>query len=129
MNIIRKFSDYLINEDGDGGAAYADASNTAGMGAVISPQPSTNIGNLNDPGYISGGGVAGSGDFSMPMVAVKKAMKQNDKFNKRFNKTYTKDAAKIKVAPKTDFKTYPKVDTDIKSFSDFVRDDITKFKS
>ena len=49
---------------GGGGVAYANAS-TGGMGAVISPQPSSFAGSTTDPGFSAGGGRVGSGDISV----------------------------------------------------------------
>lgn len=50
---------------GGNGVAYANAT-TAGMGAVVSPQPSMFAGVTTEPGYSSGGGSVGSGDISVP---------------------------------------------------------------
>lgn len=48
-----------------GGVAYSNAS-TAGMGPVISSQPSAFPGALNGVDWMSGGGKDGSGDISVP---------------------------------------------------------------
>lgn len=50
---------------GSTGVALANAT-TAGMGGVISPQPSAFPGALNGTNWISGGGSEGSGDLSVP---------------------------------------------------------------
>ena len=50
---------------GGGGVGYANAA-IGGMGAVVSAQPSTNVGVTTEPGYSSGGGKVGSGDISVP---------------------------------------------------------------
>jgi hypothetical protein len=82
--ILEKESQYLnyINEDtatggpsgaagaatvgyGGNGVGYANAT-TAGMGAVVSPQPSMFAGVTTEPGYSAGGGSVGSGDISVP---------------------------------------------------------------
>lgn len=53
---------------GGNGVAYSNAS-IAGMGAVVSSQPSTNAGVTTEPGYTSGGGQIGSGDIGVPLNA------------------------------------------------------------
>jgi hypothetical protein len=50
---------------GGGGVGYSNAT-TAGMGAVVSPQPSMFAGVTTEPGYSAGGGSVGSGDISVP---------------------------------------------------------------
>jgi hypothetical protein len=50
---------------GGGGVALANAT-TAGMGGVVSSQPSAFPGSLNGKSWISGGGTDGSGDISVP---------------------------------------------------------------
>ena len=50
---------------GGGGVALGNVT-TAGMGAVVSSQPSAFPGSLNGPAWISGGGTEGSGDISVP---------------------------------------------------------------
>jgi len=50
---------------GGGGVALANAS-IAGMGGVVSSQPSAFPGSLNGTAWISGGGKSGSGDVSVP---------------------------------------------------------------
>jgi hypothetical protein len=55
---MKHLKDYKkFNED-----AYSGAS-IAGMGAVVSAQPSSQAGVTTDPGYASGGGSTGSGDI------------------------------------------------------------------
>jgi hypothetical protein len=82
--ILEKESQYLnyINEDtgtggpsgaagaatvgyGGNGVGYANAT-TAGMGSVVSPQPSMFAGVTVEPGFSAGGGQVGSGDISVP---------------------------------------------------------------
>jgi predicted CopG family antitoxin len=50
---------------GGGGVSLANAS-TAGMGGVVSSQPSAFPGSLNGANWINGGGREGSGDISVP---------------------------------------------------------------
>lgn len=50
---------------GGGGVALANAT-TAGMGGVVSSQPSAFPGALNGQAWITGGGQPGSGDISVP---------------------------------------------------------------
>jgi len=50
---------------GGGGVALANAT-TAGMGGVVSSQPSAFPGSLNGTAWASGGGTEGSGDISVP---------------------------------------------------------------
>jgi len=50
---------------GGGGVSLANAT-TAGMGAVVSSQPSAFPGSLNGVNWINGGGSGGSGDISAP---------------------------------------------------------------
>jgi len=50
---------------GGNGVAYTNAT-TAGMGSVVSPQPSMFAGVTTEPGYSQGGGSVGSGDVSVP---------------------------------------------------------------
>jgi len=50
---------------GGGGVSLANAS-TAGMGGVVSSQPSAFPGSLNGANWINGGGKEGSGDISVP---------------------------------------------------------------
>ena len=50
---------------GSGGVALANAT-TAGMGGVVSSQPSAFPGALNGQAWISGGGQPGSGDIGVP---------------------------------------------------------------
>jgi len=50
---------------GGGGVALANAT-TAGMGGVVSSQPSAFPGALNGQAWITGGGQSGSGDISVP---------------------------------------------------------------
>lgn len=50
---------------GSSGVALANAT-TAGMGGVVSPQPSSLPGSLNGQSWSSGGGSEGSGDLSVP---------------------------------------------------------------
>ena len=82
--ILEKETQYLnyINEDtatggpagsagaatvgyGGNGVGYSNAT-TAGMGSVVSPQPSMFAGVTTEPGYSAGGGKEGSGDISVP---------------------------------------------------------------
>jgi hypothetical protein len=53
---IKKFQQF--NEDAMATGAIA------GMGAVVSAQPSSQAGVTTDPGYASGGGSTGSGDIA-----------------------------------------------------------------
>jgi hypothetical protein len=50
---------------GSSGVALSNAT-TAGMGAVVSPQPSMFAGVTTEPGYSMSGGTIGSGDISVP---------------------------------------------------------------
>lgn len=50
---------------GSGGVALANAT-TAGMGGVVSSQPSAFPGTLNGQAWVTGGGQSGSGDISVP---------------------------------------------------------------
>jgi hypothetical protein len=50
---------------GGNGVGYSNAT-TAGMGSVVSPQPSMFAGVTTEPGYSAGGGKEGSGDISVP---------------------------------------------------------------
>lgn len=72
MDLVRELiteKERLIKEDEGGafstGVAYGNAS-TAGMGGVVSSQPSAAPGALNGPAWINGGGTSGSGDISVP---------------------------------------------------------------
>jgi hypothetical protein len=53
---------------GGGGVAYANGQ-VAGMGPIVSSQPSSNAGVTLDPAYGKGGGKSGSGDIGVPYNA------------------------------------------------------------
>lgn len=56
--MIKKFNDFMLNEDGDGGGvANATLGNTGGMGDVVSPTVSA------IPGDVAGS-IPGSGDIA-----------------------------------------------------------------
>lgn len=58
-----------VGSIGVSGVAYADASNTAGMGNVVSAQPSSLPGSTIGSDWSDNGGTVGSGDVSMPYNA------------------------------------------------------------
>lgn len=75
--ITEKESDLLENTSATGGPSSGGSSvgsigtalsnsTTAGMGGVVSPQPSAFPGALNGTDWISGGGKSGSGDIGVP---------------------------------------------------------------
>lgn len=79
----RSYSAYLVEDTsatgGPGGAVTGSAvgsygvamgnASTSGMGAVLSPQPSSLAGSTTGPAYSSGGGMDGSGDIGFPFPA------------------------------------------------------------
>jgi hypothetical protein len=69
---------------------------TAGMGAVVSSQPSSIPGALNGPAFVSGGGSSGSGDLGFPLLGGKKETKQKKKIGKKT----TKDAGDLRYLGK-----------------------------
>lgn len=68
---------------------------TAGMGAVISSQPSSLPGALNGPS--SGGGSIGSGDVGVPLLG---GTKQRRKEKKKIGKKSTKNAGDLRYLGK-----------------------------
>jgi hypothetical protein len=73
--IVEKESELLENTSATGGVSGGSVgsigvalsnSTTAGMGSVVSSQPSAFPGALNGTDWISGGGKSGSGDISVP---------------------------------------------------------------
>lgn len=73
--IVEKESYLLENTSATGGSSTSSSvgsigtalanSTTAGMGSVVSPQPSAFPGALNGTSWVSGGGTSGSGDISV----------------------------------------------------------------
>jgi hypothetical protein len=87
--MILKFNEYIKENDG-GGVAYATASNTGGMGAVVAPQPSS------IPGDVAGS-TKGSGDlpaydmgkkFDFPYKGKKKGKKKKKKDHSELGEDY-----------------------------------------
>lgn len=76
--------------------ATANAS-TAGMGAVVSSQPSSIAGALNGPAFVSGGGSSGSGDLGFPLLGGKK---EQTKQKKKIGKKTTKNAGDLRYLGK-----------------------------
>jgi hypothetical protein len=68
---------------------------TAGMGAVVSSQPSSIPGALNGPAFVSGGGSSGSGDLGFPLSG-----KKETKQKKKIGKKTTKDAGDLRYLGK-----------------------------
>lgn len=67
--IVEKEVELLENTSaasGAGGSTGTANVTTAGMGGVVSSQPSSMPGSLNGPNWISGGGKEGSGDIAVP---------------------------------------------------------------
>ena len=81
-----KESEYIFSilEDDTGGSGVALANGSiSGMGAVVSPQPSSFAGVTSEPGYSAGGGSAGSGDIGVPFNANGKGVFQKVKVDNR----------------------------------------------
>lgn len=76
--------------------ATANAS-TAGMGAVVSSQPSSIPGPLNGPAFVNGGGTSGSGDVGFPLLG---GTSQRKKEKKKIGKKSTKDAGDLRYLGK-----------------------------
>lgn len=97
----------IIKEDGD---ACANASNTAGMGAITGTSPSTNVGVTIGSAYASGGGTIGSGDLgnSWGKPFSKKPLKKGKKFKSLYNL-------------KQDYSKKPKSIGKLKKFSEFTK--------
>jgi len=92
---IKKYEDFLIEgEGGGGGVAYATNGNTAGMGNVTAPQPSS------VPGDVAGS-TRGSGD--LPAYDFGKSFDHNDDENPRLPRGKKK---KKKKSKKLNMKNY-----------------------
>lgn len=126
-NIDSVIGSKKINEDSaTGGPA------SAGMGAVVSAQPSSNPGATVGADWISGGGTTGSGDVSIPYnpggadrmfqkVPVSSFSNSNRFIGKTKNK---KTNIKDLTQPVLDFKPTTKV----MSYDDFIKKDINVIK-
>ena len=48
---MKKFEEFIKENEGGGGVASASAASTSGMGGVVSAQPSSNAGQTISPGF------------------------------------------------------------------------------
>jgi len=80
------YDDFII--EGDGGVAYATAGSSAGMGAIVAPQPSS------IPGDVAGSTI-GSGDRAAYDMGTHFGFNKNDNpFKKKKKKKKSKKSAK-----------------------------------
>ena len=108
---VHTFANFLLEGDG-GGVAYATNGNTAGMGAIVAPQPSAT------PGDVAGS-TKGSGD--LPAYDMGKKFDTNPFKKKKKSKKKSKSTKESRhVGTNQD-----KEEMYITSFSDWVDKDIT----
>ena len=116
---------------GSAGVALANTS-TAGMGGVVSSQPSAFPGALNGTNWISGGGQQGSGDISVPYnpSGANRVFQKLPAFSKKKEgdpNVITKKSRTKKLDMKTikDMLSNKKPSGKIMNFNDFEKKDIT----
>lgn len=116
---------------GSAGVALANTS-TAGMGGVVSSQPSAFPGALNGTNWISGGGQQGSGDISVPYnpSGANRVFQKLPAFSKKKNgdpNVITKKSRHKQLDMKTlkDMMSSKKASGKIMNFNDFEKKDIT----
>jgi hypothetical protein len=69
---------------------------TAGMGTVVSSQPSSLPGTLNGTSFSSGGGTSGSGDIGFPLISSQ----QKKRVKRKIGKKSTKNAGDLRYLGK-----------------------------
>jgi len=130
--MIEKFLDFTNEEAATGGAA------SAGMGAVVSAQPSSNPGATVGSNWVGGGGTTGSGDISvgfnpggadrmyqkMPLAGFGNDLVSKASFKKKDFKKKKKESPTDLNEPNQSF--VPK--TKVMKYTDFIKSDINKPK-
>lgn len=79
--MIKKFNEFLKENDGGGGVANATLSNTGGMGNIVAPQPSS------IPGDVAGS-TPGSGDIPAYDMGKSFNFRKRKKVKKHKNKKF-----------------------------------------
>jgi hypothetical protein len=136
MENLKKFEEFKILEDGSGTSATGGP---AGMGAVVSAQPSGLAGATIGTNWASGGGTVGSGDISVPynpsganrMFQKIPAMGYNHGSRtgkKTRGKRMTIKSMKDIFGKKQDYTKGSERKAKVMNFDDFGKDDITKVK-
>jgi len=117
-----------LNEDSDGGGPAV-----AGMGAVVSAQPSSFAGSTVGANFTDGGGTVGSGDVSVPYnTGSSKKMSQLKIPLGGFTDLYTNKTKKKKTSDKGVDLNQPVLDftpkSNVMSYTDFIKFDLNKPK-
>jgi len=128
MEKIYKYSEYKLNEEGDGGGAAGSGdsgggtafvtNNIGGMGNIVSPQTGTISGSL----WQAGSGTIGSGDRAAYDMGKKFGFVKKKKKKKKSSKPKISNWSTIPKTKKTKKKKTKKKKTSksIKKFSDWL---------
>ena len=127
-NIDDVLNSKKLNEDSDGGGPAV-----AGMGAVVSAQPSSLAGSTIGSNFTDGGGTVGSGDVSVPYnTGSSKKMSQLKIPLGGFTDLYTNKKNRKKKSDNTIDLNQPVLDftpkSNVMSYTDFIKFDLNKPK-
>ncbi len=138
MEYLKYFENFEIDYLNEDGTSATGGAPSAGMGAVVSAQPSGLAGTTIGTNWASGGGTIGSGDISVPynpsganrMIEKIPVMGHNHgprTGKKSRTKKVDMNALRTTFAKKQDF-TKTSKDKKVMNFDDFAKSDINKIK-